>query len=308
MRERPDERSLWRAEKAILDAHLDVLLGPLAAFHEDEEGEDRFEWRLGFIRSARIPPRYRLGEPRLDLGAPRLEPIEMLRILLCHPSSRLLRDLVIELCPTFGTSDEHAGIARFLGEHPCRSLRFLHFGECPDREPWWRTELGDISPLWNGLPSVERLVLQGELWRLGDLKLPVLRELDLRAPLFENEVAFDLARASMPSLERLVLWAANSTLEDLEPLLTDDLFPTVRHFGLQHAPYADELCARLPDTWLSGVESLDLSNGALSDEGAELLLQAAPRLSRLRRLDLRRTRISPEMAARVSSVLPVISG
>jgi len=71
---------------------------------------------------------------------------------------------------------------------------------------------------------------------------------------------------------------------DLQPILSGQLFPTLKYLGLRNSHLADEIVAVVINSRLiQRIETLDLSLGTLSDEGARSLLKlpASPRLKRL---------------------------
>ena len=115
-----------------------------------------------------------------------------------------------------------------------------------------------------------------------------------------------LGRAQFPNLEYLELWLGTEdyggtvTPGDLAPILGGTLFPKLKYLGLRNCDQADAMAqAVVQAPILNQLETLDLSLGTLSDEGAEALLQIkAP----LKRLNLHHNYISPELVRRLKDL------
>ncbi|MGW9499259.1 STM4015 family protein [Streptomyces prasinus] len=168
----------------------------------------------------------------------------------------------------------------------------------------------DLAPLLEAYPRLQ------ELWVRGTqgLAFPVVRHEGLRTLRFESgglpaEVTRNVAACDLPSLEYLELWlgdenyGCDTTLEDLRPLLDGERLPSLRHFGLQNSHFQDEIAAAVAQApVVVRLESLRLSMGTLSDEGATALLSGQP-LTHLRFLDLRHHYLSDAMMLRVWDAL-----
>lgn len=119
-----------------------------------------------------------------------------------------------------------------------------------------------------------------------------------------------LAESRLPALTGLDLYlgtlayAGGATAEDLGRILRGEVFPSARHLGLRNAENVDELAAALAHApVVARLESLDLSLGTLTDEGAAALLVGQP-LTHLKRLDLHHHYLSEEMMQRIRQALP----
>ncbi|MFD0891882.1 leucine-rich repeat domain-containing protein, partial [Streptosporangium algeriense] len=87
-------------------------------------------------------------------------------------------------------------------------------------------------------------------------------------------------------------------------ILSGERLPALRHLGLQDSEIQDEIPAAVASApSLARLESLALSMGALSDEGAEALLSGQP-LTHLKRLDLHHHYLTDPMVDRVRAALP----
>jgi hypothetical protein len=82
-------------------------------------------------------------------------------------------------------------------------------------------------------------------------------------------------------------------------LLDGTRFPKLRHLGLRDSFIADDLAAMLARSpILERIRVLDLSLGALTDAGAQALLDS-PAVARLEKLDLHHHFCSDEMVMRL---------
>nr|BFE77740.1 hypothetical protein GCM10020093_003410 [Planobispora longispora] len=114
----------------------------------------------------------------------------------------------------------------------------------------------------------------------------------------------------LPALEHLEMWlgveryGGDATAADLEPILSGERLPALRHLGLQDSAMQDEIAAAVATApVVARLESLALSMGVLTDEGAEALLSGQP-LTHLKRLDLHHHFLSDAMTERVRAALP----
>lgn len=161
---------------------------------------------------------------------------------------------------------------------------------------------GDLSPLFGAFPNLEHLGIRGGSGlRLGRPDHARLRTLIVQTGGLGAEVVAQVSAARLPALEHLELWlgdegyGGNSSLADLQPILSGTLFPNLRYLGLCDSAYQDDIArAAAASPVLERLEVLDLSRGTLGDEGAAALL-ASPAVRKLRKLDLHYHYCSPAM-------------
>lgn len=193
---------------------------------------------------------------------------------------------------------------------PALNALFLGDVTYEESEISW-IEQTDVSPLLRAYPQLEHFgVRGGNNLRLGPIRHDRLRTLIVEAGGLPRAVVHEVLAATLPQLEHLDLWlgteeyGADTTLEDLAPLLAGGLFPRLRYLGLRDSDLTDEIAIALVGApILERVEVLDLSLGTLSDAGAAALL-ANPAIARLRRLDLHHHYCSPEMVRKLQA-LPI---
>lgn len=173
----------------------------------------------------------------------------------------------------------------------------------------------DVSPLLVAYPSLEHLRLRGTggLSLGGRLAHDELKSLVIETGGFPPLLLEEVLASQLPALESLELWlgtpsyGGDVTVANLQPLLSGNLFPELRHLGLRDSEIVDEVAQALASApILSRLESLDLSLGTLSDAGGQALL-GNPALKRLKRLDLRRHYLSEEMMAELQRAFPGVN-
>ncbi|KAB2350422.1 leucine-rich repeat domain-containing protein [Actinomadura rudentiformis] len=215
-----------------------------------------------------------------------------------------------------GEADPVGLLKAAAGRFP--NLRSLFLG---DADVWdeWRiscVEYTDITPLLEAFPLLERFGLRGgEGYGQFPVRLEPFRHRHLRELRFEStglpaQVVRAVAGSDLPKLEHLELWfgttayGGDATVADLAPIWSGELLPSLRHLGLQNAEIQDEIAAAVAGApVVARLESLALSLGTLTDEGAEALLSGQP-LTHLRSLDLRHHYLSGSMMKRIEKALP----
>jgi hypothetical protein len=118
------------------------------------------------------------------------------------------------------------------------------------------------------------------------MTLDSLRSLSLATEGLRPKHVQDIWRSHLPALEHLELWLANeaTTVDELAPLLSGELFPHLRHLSLCNSPYEDDIAQALTTSpLLDRIKVLDLSMGVFTDRGAQALLDC-PAIRRLEKL------------------------
>jgi len=169
----------------------------------------------------------------------------------------------------------------------------------------------DLSPVFEAFPLLEHLQIKGgNGLSLGTPRHDRLKSLVIQTGGMSGAVVREVGAARLPALEHLELWlgtpnyGGDSTVDDLRPLLSGDLFPKLTYLGLCDSEIADAVAAAVADApVLRRLHTLDLSLGTLGDEGAAALL-ASPLVAGLAKLDIHHHYCSEEMTARLRS-LPI---
>jgi hypothetical protein len=167
----------------------------------------------------------------------------------------------------------------------------------------------DLSPLFPAFPKLQLLRARG-----GDgLQLMVPQHGNLRALALETGgmdvgIIRSICTSNFPNLEYLELWlgtdeyGASYTVADLQPILSGNLFPKLKYLGFRNCQLADELAGVLVNSpLLQRIETLDLSLGVLTDEGARALL-LLPLNTTLKKLNLHYNYVSADMVGQLKSL------
>ncbi|MEV0280697.1 STM4015 family protein [Streptomyces sp. NPDC050610] len=171
-------------------------------------------------------------------------------------------------------------------------------------------EQSDVTPVLAAYPALREFGVRGG----SGLCFPAVRHERLRTLSFEAgglpaDVVRGVAASELPALEYLEIWlgvdeyGGDATVEDLAPLLAGDRLPSLRHLGLQNSDMQDAIAAAVAAApVVARLESLDLSMGVLTDDGARALLEGQS-LTHLKWLDLHHNYIGDEMGQRLREAL-----
>jgi uncharacterized protein (TIGR02996 family) len=315
---------------AYLEKHADAIYGPVLKNYRktfDGEDENAFEWRLGFIRSARLSYDSNLAE-EVDVD----EDVEIsletgLTELLKSPIGMLLEEIVIPI----NMLDDGAyfePLVKVITEFGAPALKSLRIGmfDCAggpggegnyEYEISWTT-LGDASGLWKSVPRLERLVLQvglgstsasGTTDNLGRIDLPKLRHLQVITGGLSESCVKSLAEANLPELNYMDVWfgsdsyGAGGGVDEIAPILEGTKFPKLEHLGLMNAQFTDDICDRLGSAKiLPRLKEVSLKYGTMSDAGARALASSKAQLKHLAMLDVSANCLSPEGVAVVEGI------
>ncbi|WP_131738985.1 STM4015 family protein [Actinomadura roseirufa] len=208
------------------------------------------------------------------------------------------------------TADPVALLTEAAASFP--KLKALFVGDIPgDQSEISWIEHGDISPLFEAFPGLERFEIRGaQDLTLAPIKSDVLRRLRFESGGLPAAVVQAVAASDLPNLEHLDLWlgegnyGGDATVADLAPILAGERLPALRHLGLEDAEIQDEIAAAVAGAPIvARLESLSLAMGILTDQGAEALLSGQP-LTHLRALDLHHHFLTDAMMERVKAALP----
>ena len=171
---------------------------------------------------------------------------------------------------------------------------------------------GDYSKLWAALPNLKSLTIKGsQELELGTIEHQNLQKLEIICGGLGSYVVKSIVEAKLPNLESLKLYlgvedyGGDVSVDDVIPLLDKAKFPKLKYLGLMDSEIVDDLIAPvLESNILPQLETLDLSYGTLSDEGGNLLLDDAGKLSHLKLLNLEYHYLSDEMTEKLKK-LPI---
>ena len=182
-------------------------------------------------------------------------------------------------------------------------LAAIYFGDITseENEMSWIMQL-DLSPLLKAFPKLQLLRSRGGAdLALTEAEHSNLRGLAMETGAMDVSVIRSICTSNLPNLEYLELWlgtadyGANTSVADLQPILSGKLFPRLKYLGFRNSELADEIAAVAANSpIIQRIETLDLSLGTLSDEGAKALLQLPPSPT-LKNLNLHYNYISSEV-------------
>ncbi|MCB5179050.1 STM4015 family protein [Streptomyces antimicrobicus] len=211
----------------------------------------------------------------------------------------------------YDTGPEEVVAALLEARDRLTSLRALFLGDMESEEceiSWIRQ--GDVTPLLDGFPELEEFGVRGG----SGLVFPPVAHRRLRALAVESggmpaAAVRGVAASELPALERLDLWLGTAEyggdceIGDVARILDGDLLPGLRHLGLRNSDIQDEIAAAVASApVVARLESLDLSMGVLTDDGATALLGGQP-LTHLTSLDLHFNYLSEPLRERFREVL-----
>ena len=230
-----------------------------------------------------------------------------------------VRALIIGMTTYMEQFDSDLAV-RLLVEHAADfpNLRAIFLAEVvtTDAEVSWLNHL-DLMPVLESYPLLEQFQVRGgeddwnpDLHAVRPFKHEALRTLVFESGGLSPATVRAIGESELPAIEHLEFYLGDeaygggTTVEELAWLFDGERFPALRHLGLRDAPNADEIAAALAHApVVPRLTTLDLSLGALGDEGAAALLAGQP-LSHLRKLDLHHHFLSEEMTYRLRDTLP----
>ncbi len=190
------------------------------------------------------------------------------------------------------------------------SLAALFFGEIgqEENEISW-IENCDMTPLLASFPKLELFRVRGATdLAFNKAKHKTLRALGVESGGLAREVVAEICKADFPNLEYLELWlgtdayGGTTQVSDLTPIMKGTAFPKLKYLGLRNSEITDDIAGVVINSPIvRQLETLDLSLGTLSDEGAKALMKL-PQDAKLKRLDLHRHFLSTAMIKQLKSL------
>ena len=182
-------------------------------------------------------------------------------------------------------------------------LAAIYFGDITseENEMSWIQQC-DLSRLLQAFPTLQLFRSRGgNGLALSSPEHPNLRGLAMETGGMDVSVIRSIGMSNFPNLEYLELWlgtdeyGANHSIVDLQPILSGRLFPKLKYLGLRNAQIGDDIAGVVVNSPLiQQIETLDLSLGVLTDEGAKALLKLPPSPT-LKNLNLHYNYISDDL-------------
>ena len=163
---------------------------------------------------------------------------------------------------------------------------------------------GDYTGIFTAFPQLERLHIKGStelILSSTPLKHDHLQSITIECGGLPKQVIATIAKAQLPNLNHLRIFLGvadygfDGAMDDLRPFMQAGLFPKLTYLGLVDSDIADQIALEIANApVLAQLETLDLSLGTLSDEGARALLDSSA-IKKLKKLDLHYHFLSGEM-------------
>jgi predicted DNA-binding WGR domain protein len=209
-----------------------------------------------------------------------------------------------------GTSEYAFGKELVKNKARLPNLKALFLGDIVQEEceiSWIHQD--DVSPILAAFPQLEMFRVRGATnLQFSKADHKNLRALGVESGGLPAKVVGQICRAKLPNLEHLELWlgtpnyGGDCRVNDLQPILKGKAFPKLKYLGLRNSEIADDIAAVIVKSpIIDQLETLDLSLGNLSDEGANALLQLASKKN-LKRLDLHHHYISKPMQKKLKEL------
>ncbi|MBL1199715.1 MAG: HEAT repeat domain-containing protein [Nostoc sp. GBBB01] len=238
---------------------------------------------------------------------------EKLNMLTQHPNASNIEALVIGLRYEDGDYDFSVAVNALVeAKDKLKNLKAIFMGDIGDIKcSEWISGMGrsDISPLLKAYTQLEIIQIRG-----GDgLQFSQLEHDSLKAIIIENggldrQTIAQICALELPALQHLELWlgsrryGGNSSIDDLMPIISGELFPTLSYLGLRNSEYSDDIATAIVNMpAIKFLNILDLAMGTLSDEGAEALLNCS-HVNKLDILNVTDNFLSAAMIERLSQL------
>ncbi|MFC9156812.1 STM4015 family protein [Streptomyces bauhiniae] len=223
-----------------------------------------------------------------------------------------VRALIVGAWTDAYETDSSAVIAALLAARDrLPALRALFLGDLvmEEAELSWIQQT-DVTGLLTGFPELAEFGVRGGTGlEFTALEHAALRKLVVETGGLPVEVVRGVGGSDLPALEHLELWlgdsmyGADTTVSDLEPILSGTRLPALRHLGLRNSEIQDEIAAAVASApVVARLRTLDLSMGTLGDEGAAALLDGQS-LTHLGFLDLHHHYITEPLQQRLRETL-----
>ena len=195
------------------------------------------------------------------------------------------------------------------GKDRLSNLAAIYVGDITseENEMSWINQC-DLSPLLKAFPKLQLLRSRGgQGLALSSPQHENLRGLAMETGGMDVSVVRSVCISNFPNLEYLELWlgtdeyGANFSVPDLQPILSGRLFPKLKYLGLRNSQQADDIAGVIVNSPIANrIETLDLSLGVLTDEGANALLKLSS--PTLKKLNLHYNYFSPEVIKQLKAL------
>jgi len=312
-----------KAARQLIDSNLDYFLGPLASEQKTRDGlgnnsvshlrtsaqekewqktgEQAFLWRNGFIY------RVRLSHDMYFDAEWKGKTADVLDQVLRHPSGRYVVEFSFQTNGDPSEDNSLQDIIDVLGKKAPPTTRKITFGDNVDQISWHNT--GNLGKLWKGVPNLKILEIETGHFDVGDMVAPNLERAIFITGGLSKACGKNIATADMPKIKHLEIYygddnyGGDCSVKEVKPLLDRTDLKDLEYLGLKNSMFANDIAKAIGGTKiLKGLKTLDLSLGAMTDEGAEALAAAKGSLAHLECLDLTRNFLTKKGVAAVKGI------
>ena len=173
--------------------------------------------------------------------------------------------------------------------------KFAHFEglfwgdiDFEEQEISWIEQV-DLSPVLDAMPLLNNLKIKGtNNLSIGKKPRPNLKSLEIISGGLPDSVVEDILGSDLPNLEKLVLYVGvedygfDGDMNVFRPLFSKDRFPSLKWLGIVDAEEQNTVVEMfLESDILPQLETMDISAGVLTDEGARLLLDHVDKINNI---------------------------
>lgn len=294
-------QELSRTEAALMEKHKSAFMPSSLA---ERESLVKSTWFLGFMKSLRIGLDYDTADEGVQMP-------DLIKAALNHPSGRFLQELTIGMASFDGENEYQSTIDLLVSLKKPQTLRKIFIGdfEYPDETEMSWSHLGDVGKLWKTFPKLESVTLQSGSMTLGTIDLPECREFVVRTGGLDEGSITSIINAKWPKLEKLEVWfgsenyGAAGTADMIQPIFDAKGLGKVKHLGLKNAEFTDDIAKLIAGSKiLKQLETLDLSMGCLTIEGAKAIVAHKDAFKHLKVLNVEDNAMSDEAVAMLEGV------
>jgi len=185
-------------------------------------------------------------------------------------------------------------------------LRSLFIGDMSyeECEVSWINQ-SNLGPILSAYPELRSLTIKGSTGlSLDPAHHDKLEELTIICGGLGRDVLSSISEGSFKNLKKLELYLGvddygfNGSLEDVLPLIEPGKFPRLTYLGLKDSEIQDDIAVAVANAPIvDQLQTLDLSMGTLTDQGAEALI-LSEKIKKLDLLDLSYHYMSDDMVKR----------
>lgn len=233
---------------------------------------------------------------------------ELLAAVLDLPQAKKIEKINVGYIEEWEETDTYEEAIKVIADRgPLPQLKNLFVGDfTQDQTEISWVDLGKTGALFKAAPNLEELTLRGADINLGRIAHDDLKSLTIETGGLPGNSMRAIGDAKLPQMEKLAVWFGDSEygfsgqFTSMMNLLEGDNVPKLKELGLQNAEFTDAIMPMLVRAnVVKQLETLDLSMGTMSDEGAQVLLNHAADLSHLKTINLDDNFISDSMKTKL---------